>query len=60
MGSLIRNGFFYTTKKTYESKGGVKTNEMEFCRSDCFSVDSLTYESIFVMVCQLTPSRKQN
>jgi len=39
-GIIDKKTFFYTTKKTYERKREEeKTDEMEFCRSDFFSVD---------------------
>ena len=42
-GIIDKKTFFYTIKKTYErEREEEKTNEMEFCRSDCFSVDQLT------------------
>jgi len=51
--------FFYTIKKTYErERDEEKTDEMEFYRSDCFSVDSLTKGSRFIRLTQLTPSHK--
>ena len=39
-GIIDKKTFFYTTKKTYErEREEDKTDEMEFCRSDFFSVD---------------------
>ena len=55
----IKKTFFYTIKKTYErEREEEKTDKMEFCRSNCFSMDSLTKGSRFIRVTQLTPSRK--
>ena len=39
-GVIDKKTFFYTTKKTYQTeREEEKTDEMEFCRLDCFSVD---------------------
>ena len=58
-GIIDKKTFFYTTKKTYErEREEEKTDKMEFCRSNCFSMDSLTKGSRFIRVTQLTPSRK--
>ena len=39
-GIIEKKMFSYTTKKTYErEREEEKIDKMEFCRSDCFSVD---------------------